>query len=283
MRQRGLEHERRHVESLRAQGLPITDLTAVVREDRAARTIDAMRAGDAVIVQAALQDDEWLGYADVLMKIGRPSPGLGAWSYEVHDTKLSRETRGGTILQLCVYSELVGAIQGQLPEYFYVVTPAGPQSYRFDDFGAYYRTIREALRSAKAQEKLEALRSAKRPASYPEPTEHCAVCRWSPRCNAQRRKDDHLTFVAGLGRHHQKELGGHEIGTLAALAAMPVPLTFRPDRGAKETYEKLGHQARLQNIALDELAREENRRDRDNQGANGRRPDAPLPHSSQPP
>src|SRR5258708_2077989 len=82
----------------------------------------------------ALGDDRWLGYADVLRKVNVPSATLGAWSYEAHDTKLSRETRGGTILQLCVYSELLGEIQGHTPEFFHVITPSSRETYRVDDF-----------------------------------------------------------------------------------------------------------------------------------------------------
>jgi uncharacterized protein len=72
------------------------------------------------------------------------------------------------------------------------------------------------------------------------------VCRWSSKCNAERRREDHLSFVAGLGRQHKVELTGHGITTLAALAAVPIPLEFKPKRGAKETYERLREQARLQ-------------------------------------
>ena len=75
-----------------------------------------------------LTDDQWLGYADVLRKVDAPGA-LGAWLYEVQDTKLSRETRGGTILQLGVYSELLGRIQGRTPEFFHVVTPLASEAY----------------------------------------------------------------------------------------------------------------------------------------------------------
>ena len=44
--------------------------------------------------------------------------GFGAWSYEAVDTKLSRETRAGTILQLGLYSEMLGVAQGRRPEHF---------------------------------------------------------------------------------------------------------------------------------------------------------------------
>ena len=40
------------------------------------------------------------------------------------DTKLARETRGATVLQLCLYSELVEAVQGRMPERMHVVSPA---------------------------------------------------------------------------------------------------------------------------------------------------------------
>jgi hypothetical protein len=39
------------------------------------------------------------------------------WSYEALDTKLARETRAGTILQLGLYSALLQAIQGTAPEH----------------------------------------------------------------------------------------------------------------------------------------------------------------------
>ena len=183
----------------------------------------------------------WRGYADILRKVAFASPKLGAWSYEVADTKLARETRGGTILQLCAYTELVGEIQGRWPERFYVVTPAGTHTFRFDDFGAFYRQIKTRLLDF-----IAANCGRVQPSTYPSPVDHCAVCRWSQRCNAQRRHDDHLSFVAGLGRLHEVELRDHGVTTLEALAKLALPLDFRPKRGAKETLERLREQARLQ-------------------------------------
>ena len=40
-------------------------------------------------------------------------------------------------------------------------------------------------------------------------------------------------------------LGRMENLPLTAAAAMPVPIAFKPSRGARETYERLAHQARL--------------------------------------
>ncbi|MEP7247472.1 MAG: TM0106 family RecB-like putative nuclease, partial [Gammaproteobacteria bacterium] len=67
-----------------------------------------------------------------------------------------------------------------------------------------------------------------------------------PRCIGVRREDDHLSFVAGAGRAQRVELAAQGFGTLAAAAAMPVPVTFIPARGARQTYSRIGDQARVQ-------------------------------------
>jgi uncharacterized protein len=94
-----------------------------------------MEAGTAIIVQGAFRLGAWIGRTDVLRRIDTPS-GLGAWSYEVVDTKLARETKGGTVLQLCLYAELVADVQAVRPSNGYVVAPGSvyePQAFRMDD------------------------------------------------------------------------------------------------------------------------------------------------------
>ena len=95
-----------------------------------------MRGGVSVIVQVFLSHDGWGGRPDILRRVEAPSA-LGSWSYEVMDTKLSRETKPGTVLQLCLYSVLLREAQGVAPEFMYVVPPwtaFKPQQYRFGDF-----------------------------------------------------------------------------------------------------------------------------------------------------
>jgi predicted RecB family nuclease len=241
LRERGQEHENAYVATLSAEGLRVKDLT---RPDGASRkddgvavgeTLAAIREGWDVIVQAALGDGGTFGYADVLRRVPGESA-LGDWHYEVHDTKLATETKGGTILQLCAYTDLIEALQGRRPEHFVVVTPEATHRYRFEDFAAFYRLVSEQYRAFLAS-----------PSDvYPNPTEHCEVCRWWDRCNGRRRADDHLTFVAGLGRTQQAELETRDVPTLETLADVPLPLPFRPKRGARETYERLREQARVQ-------------------------------------
>jgi predicted RecB family nuclease len=239
--ERGLRHEAAYLAYLKGQGLELlADEDGLDNDTRFQRTLDAMRAGAAVIAQADLKDGRWYGRADVLLKVDKPSD-LGNWSYEVVDTKLARETRGGTILQLCLYSELLAKIQGVLPERMHVVTPGRefqPESFRLHDFLAYYRFVKA---------RLERVIAAKQEfPTYPEPVEHCDVCQWWPVCDARRRKDDHLSFVAGISKLQTTELRNWKITTLAGLATLPLPLTRRPERGAPDTYVKAREQARLQ-------------------------------------
>ncbi|MGH7731245.1 MAG: TM0106 family RecB-like putative nuclease, partial [Candidatus Eiseniibacteriota bacterium] len=83
--ERGLEHERAYLAHLENQGRTITRLDEADGRRALERTVAAMYAGADVIAQATLANGRWLGRADVLLRVGRPS-GLGDWSYEALDT-----------------------------------------------------------------------------------------------------------------------------------------------------------------------------------------------------
>ncbi len=243
LRERGLEHERAYLAQLEGQGLRITRLDEGGDERRGLEdTLAAIYRGADVIAQATLAGGRWLGRADVLRRVDIPS-GLGAWSYEAVDTKLSRETKGGAILQLCLYSELLRGVQGRLPERMHVVPRRpdfAPETYRVEDYLAYYRLV-----SRRLEEAVDG-RDGERGTTYPEPVPHCDICRWFPRCDRQRRADDHLCLVAGISRLQTRELQSREVQTLATLAAEPLPIRWRPSRGAKEGYGRVREQARIQ-------------------------------------
>ena len=199
-----------------------------------------MSLGREVIVQGAFLADNWGGRTDVLLRVETPSS-LGDWSYEVVDTKLSRETKGGTVLQLSLYSDLVGKAQGLTPQRSHVIAPWSeyqPQPFRVDDFAAYYRRVRASLEQAV---KLDQAVNV-----YPDPKPFCEVCRWQDRCDAKRHADDHLSLVAGISKIQIAELAEHAVTTCAALAVMPIPLTFKPSRGSASALERVREQARIQ-------------------------------------
>ena len=198
-----------------------------------------------MIVQGALSHNHWIGRADILRRIEAPSD-IGHWSYEVVDTKLARETKAGAVLQLCLYSDLLTRVQGVEPEYMYVVTPWTDfelQQYRFADYAAYFQKVKRGLLMAVAER--DAIET------YPDPIEHCDMCRWREICEIRRRRDDHLCLVAGISKLQINELKQRGIPTVKALAGMPVPLDWKPDRGAAESYGRSREQARVQGEGRD--------------------------------
>jgi predicted RecB family nuclease len=240
---RGVEHEKAYVESLRAEGRGVVDLSNEKDRDAVvAQTLNAMRAGAGIIVQAALRDGRWFGRPDVLLRVETPSD-LGTWSYEVSDTKLARDTRGGTILQLALYSDMLAGTQGTRPARFCVVTPESGTRvhvFRVDDYAAYFRLMRAKMEATVALDD-EAVIAA----HYSEPVEHCEVCPWSPACRRQREVDDHLSLVAGISRRQRRVLESQAVATLTSLARLPSPMPFTVKRGC-EGYERIQQQARLQ-------------------------------------
>jgi uncharacterized protein len=239
--ERGMAHEREYVETLKKSGVSVVEIAGGgINSSQVDQTLAAMRLGADVIVQGALLQGAWSGRADILRRV-EIANSLGAWSYEVIDTKLARETKGATVLQLSLYADLVAAVQGRMPEHMYVVTPGSgfePEGYRTADFSAYYRRVKAGL-----EQFLDGDRSG---ATYPEPNEHCGLCAWRVPCDQRRRADDHLCLVAGITKIQMGELRAREVSTLGALAQMPLPLKWKPDRGVAASFERIREQARIQ-------------------------------------
>jgi predicted RecB family nuclease len=241
LQKRGLEHENAYVSHLKAEGLAVIDLRATTDEEASREVQTAMEKGTDVIVQPLLVSGRWFGRADVLRRVERASR-LGPWSYEVHDCKLSVETKATTILQLSLYSECLAGIQGALPEYMHVVPPGErfeSEVYRVPEYAAYYRHVKSRLENA-----VENISAAI--TSYPEPTPHCSICRWWAECDGQRRKDDHLSLVAGISRLQQKQLYSWDVKAVGNLAVLPLPLERRPEHGSEGGYVRVREQARVQ-------------------------------------
>lgn len=239
--ERGARHEKAYIEHLQSTGSAVTSIDGVGVESFAVeKTTAAMKAGSPIIVQAALQSGRWSGRADVLRRVETPS-GLGAWSYEPVDTKLAKETKGGTVLQLSLYSDLLAAVQKKVPEFSHVITPETgyePETYRTTDYSAYYRRVRTSLEQSVDQGMSADL--------YPEPNAHCDICRWRQHCDGKRRKDDHLSLVAGISKTQMGELQRRDVSTTEKLASVALPWPWKPERGAAPSYEKVREQARVQ-------------------------------------
>lgn len=241
LRERGHRHESAYIDHLTEAGFSTVHIEGVGISDEAiVATNHAMEAGAEIIVQAALQTGRWRGRADILRRVETPSK-LGSYSYEIIDTKLARETKGGTVLQLCLYTDLLEAVQGVAPEFVYVVVPWAnyePQQFWLAHYAAYYRRTKAAAETAT----IEGCAVV----TYPDPKAYCDICRWQNSCDKKRRDDDHLCLVAGISKSQINELQAHGIDTTRALAELPMPLPFVPSRGSPRSLERVRDQAAIQ-------------------------------------
>jgi predicted RecB family nuclease len=229
IRRKGEEHEARYLQELRDRGRDVVEIPFEHDWEAAARATEvAIRAGADVVYQAVLLGDGWRGKADFI-------EGLTEGTYEVVDTKLARHAKPAHVLQLCFYTEQLARIQGHEPKEMHVVTGLGErESFLPGDYDAYYRRLKRRFLGA----------VERRDSTYPYPVEHCSLCEFLSRCQAQWKRDDHLTLVAGVSRLQVERLTKADIETLTALAQAAAD-TKVPSMRAP-TFEKIRHQAELQ-------------------------------------
>jgi len=234
IRKRGFQHEARYLADLRAVGRVVVE----IRQDgsiadrgeelraAAAATIEAMATGADVIYQATFFDGTFRGHADFLLRVEaaeRPSR-WGSYHYEVADTKLARHVKASAILQICSYVDQLERIQGVRPEWLHVALGGSARAVerlRVDDYMAYYRSARDRFLATLADEVPATYPPT---GTYPEPVEHCDVCRWAAECTTRRRADDHLSLVAGISARQRRSLTEREILTLEALGDLVLPM-----------------------------------------------------------
>ena len=234
LQRQGDEHELAFLEQLKASGRRVVEIPKdrLSLEESVRLTHEAMRTGPDVIFQGALLDGAWGGYSDFLERVERPSD-LGAFSYEVVDTKLKRKPDPKHVLQLCLYSDLLAKVQGVTPEAAHLQLGDGSRfTVRLAEVSSYARHARRMLETFLVD----------RPETRPEPVSACALCRWSDRCGERWEAEDSLALVAGISRSQRQKLEAVGIDTMAGLATRAT----RVPKMAAETQRKLVTQARLQ-------------------------------------
>jgi predicted RecB family nuclease len=247
MQQRGEAFETEQFKEFAAAAGGCVDLSssAVFDEDAlrlaAEATVAAMRDGAPLIYQGALYDGRWQGRPDFLRRVAIPS-NLGDWSYEVLDTKLSRELKPAYVNQVLLYSRMVGEIQTRALDDAWLVL--GNRRHEQIDLRRFRALHRHLAR------RLQTITNGPPRATYPEPVAFCANCSFGDECDARRRADDHLSLVSGAGRPRREALIAGHISTRRGLAASAQAASVPGLR--RETFATLRNQAALQVLSEDE-------------------------------
>ena len=233
---RGEAHELTVLERFRADGRSIVGISPRpdADADAARATLEAILGGADVIYQGVLLGQSpdggtaLLGRPDFLVRaglLGAPDRDAGGESrpgephYEVVDAKLARTAKARAVAQTAFYSHLLAAVQGVRPRWMHLALGRGELvPLKVGDYAAYERQARRALGSFIAAD------PGHNPPTdpYPEPVEHCVICRWDDLCAARRRRDDDLSLVAGITRDQRRALKAAGVPTRRGLAALTV-------------------------------------------------------------
>ena len=230
--ERGEVHEATVLERFQAGGVEVVEIAEPTETGAARATHEAARGGAPVIYQGVLLitpsegGTALLGRPDFLVRTdllprqgGHPEGDLA--TYEVVDAKLARTAKARALLQTAFYSSLLAGLQGTEPRLMHLALGNGEfSSFRVADFAAYERQIRRLLGAFVA----DGPGGTPLLDPYPEPVEHCAICRWSANCDARRRADDDLSLIAGMPTSQRvalKAIGTKTRRGFAALASLP--------------------------------------------------------------
>ena len=268
IQERGYEHERRYLADLRAAGPDASSRSpATARRRTRARACGrrpprreaAMRAGADVVYQATFFDEAWRGHADFLLRVdhaaGEPPSALGAWHYEVADTKLARHVKAGAVLQICSYVDQLERLQGRRPELLHVALGGSARetvSLRVDDYMAYYRRVKADFLAAAdpgavgpaglpAGRHLPGARRALRRLPLVGRLPRPAPGRRRPE---PRRRHQRPPAARPQGRRARRTAG--RIATRRGLAALELAGLPKLDWSSRPALERVREQARIQ-------------------------------------
>ena len=229
---RGEAHEAAVLQRFRAAGWNVAEIPEGPERDAAGATLTAIREGADVVFQGVLLADQspdgpaLLGRPDFLIRAALlPAPDgeqrPAGDHYEVLDAKLARSAKARAVAQIGLYSDLLASAQGIRPRWMHLALGDGEfTSLKVDDYAAYERQARRLLTAFIADDDGENPPSV----PYPEPVEHCVICRWSELCAGRRRRDDDLSLIAGITAGQRRALKDAGVMTrrgFADLAELP--------------------------------------------------------------
>jgi len=216
-------------------------------------SIELMTSGAPLIYQSVLKHDDMSGIPDILKKVDKPSR-FGQHSYvpvEIKfgmawiDSKANKlKPKPHYIAQLCAYAEILGGIQGFVPETAFVIDSSDTWvELTLRDFWPEYERLRNSARDI--DRKSLATMAGKKAA--------CDQCAWFELCDQDIRKRDDVTLVSGIGESHREKLWHIGIRTVSHLVDADHDLLVTVKGIGKTSATKWTRQARVQKSADAEI------------------------------
>jgi uncharacterized protein len=210
---------------------------AAALADAVARTDAALRSDAAVVYQAAFATDDFVGFADFLVR-----DEVGRWV--VQDTKLARHARVTALMQLAAYVDQLDRLGVARSGSVELLLGDGSVStHRVDDLLPVFRLRRDRLAALVVDRRLD-LGPAGPAIEWGDPRGELGVlaCGRCAVCDAEVVAHRDLLLVAGMRPVQRERLRGEGIRSIDDLAAASRP----PARMNPDAFRMLQTQARLQ-------------------------------------
>ena len=233
----GIKHEENHLKILKDKNKKnITINPKQPSLKKIEDTIDALKKGYDLIYKAYLRDGDFGGELDFLLKVKDKSK-LGDYSYEVYDTKVTKNLKPKHVLQITGYSYLLSKAQGLIPSNMYLIDGSGNyNSYKVSEFIDYFLYTKKNFE--------EFVPTVKKTILYPEKCSYCKFCDWSDECLKIWDKDNYINQVCGIKSSQIIKLKKEKIITIESLAKIdPNKIKAKINLTTKI---KLNKQAKLQ-------------------------------------
>ncbi|MBL6759032.1 MAG: TM0106 family RecB-like putative nuclease [Pelagibacteraceae bacterium] len=233
----GIEHEKKHHKILKTKYKKNIEIKSAKDEQtRFDETVGAMQKGYDLIYHAYLIDENFRGEADFLIKTNTSSD-LGDYSYEVYDTKITRNIRPRHITQITAYSDMLGKVQKLLPEKMHLIDGSDERHS--------FKTIEYIdLFNHGKKEFIKLLPKISKEKIYPEKCSYCNLCDWKDVCDQIWEKDNYINLVAGSNKSQIEKLKKNKVRTVEQLSNTKLVATDLKINA--ESFRKIKSQARLQ-------------------------------------
>jgi uncharacterized protein len=211
VRKLGAKHEKKHLKLFQEKDKPnITINNELSDSDRFRDTVAAIKKGYKMIHKAFFVDNKFRGEVDFLIRVETKSK-LGAFSYEVYDTKIARNPRPVHVLQITAYSEMLGKIQGSAPKKMHLIDGSdNMHPFKVSEFIDYFLYTKKVF--------LDFLDNSKKETVYPEKCSHCKICHWLDECEKIWIGDNYINQVAGIKSSQIEKFREVNIDTVKDLA-----------------------------------------------------------------
>ena len=207
----GIEHETKHFKLFKNKNNPnVTINNKLTDEKRFEATKQALTKGYKLIYKAYFIEKNFRGEADFLLRVNTKSD-LGNYSYEVYDTKITKNLRPKHVLQITGYSYLLGKLQNLLPRHMYLIDGNNKfNPYKVNEFIDYFTYTRNRFENI--------LPTLKKSDIYPEKCSYCQYCPWLDVCEKRWGDDNYINQVARIRKSQVVKLKKEKIKTVEALA-----------------------------------------------------------------